>query len=96
MLIVILSIIIYTQLTIFVIQPIGAVPEGKTLIITRLNKTEFIDSADAMCNREEGGVSLFCRMIVLGAVMDKSTVLVRLPYSSFLYDISTAGKSYTK
>jgi hypothetical protein len=29
----------YTQITIFVIQPIGAVPEGKTLIISRLNKT---------------------------------------------------------
>lgn len=92
----IIFIIIYMQLTIFVIQPIGAVPEGRTLIITRLNKTEFIDSADAMCSRDEGGVSLFCRMIVLGAVMDKSTVIARLPYSSFLYDISTGGKSYNK
>ena len=30
---VVLAIVIYTQLTIFVIQPIGAVPEGKTLVI---------------------------------------------------------------
>ena len=35
----VLAVLIYTQLTIFVIPPIGALPEGKTIIITRLNKT---------------------------------------------------------
>ncbi|OIO67261.1 MAG: hypothetical protein AUJ57_11465 [Zetaproteobacteria bacterium CG1_02_53_45] len=36
-------VIAYTQLTLFVIPPIGALPEGKTVVILRLNKTNFID-----------------------------------------------------
>jgi len=89
-------VIIYTQFTIFVIQPIGAVPEGKTLIISRLNKTNFVDSADAMCERVQGGVSLFCRVTMLGAVMEKATIYMHLPYSELLYHISTGGKQYEK
>ena len=92
----IIFIIIYTQITLFVIPPIGALPEGKTVVITRLNKTEFIDSPDAMCERIQGGVSLLCRGMVMGAVMNKATILVRLPYSSWLYSISTGGKSYDR
>jgi hypothetical protein len=34
-------------ITIFVVQPIGAVPDGRTLIITCLTTMNFIDSADA-------------------------------------------------
>ena len=84
----------YTQLTFFVIQPIGALPEGKTLVMTRLNNTQFIDSADAMCVRIQDGVSLLCRMAVLGGVLKNSTILLRLPYSAWLYQISTGGKEY--
>lgn len=91
---VILAIVIYTQITIFVIQPMGAIPEGKTVIITRLNKTEFIDSADGMCERLQGGVNIFCRIGAIGAVLQNSTILLRLPYSSVLYGISTGGKTY--
>lgn len=89
-------IIIYTQITLFVIPPIGALPEGRTVVITRLNKTEFIDSPDAMCERIQSGVSLLCRAMVMSAVIDKATILVRLPYSSWLYSISTDGKSYDR
>jgi hypothetical protein len=85
---------IYTQLTLFVVQPIGALPEGRTVVILRLNKTDFIDSPDAMCERIQGGVSLLCRMMVLGTVLEKSTILLRLPYSEWLYNISTNGKTY--
>lgn len=90
----VLAILIYTQITIFVIQPIGILPEGKTLIISRLNKTQFIDSADAMCERMQGSVNLFCRIGALGAVTSNSTIFMRLPYSSWLYSISTSGKEY--
>lgn len=96
---IILSVVIYavcTQITIFVIQPIGAIPEGKTLIIHRLNKTNFIDSADAICERLNGGVNLICRMGILSAVGEKSDIILRLPYSSTLYEISTGGKTYKK
>lgn len=91
-----ISISIYTQITIFVIQPIGALPEGKTIVMLRLNKTEFVDSADAICERLTGKVSLLCRGVMLGGVMKNSTILFRLPYSEFLYKISTGGKKYSK
>lgn len=84
-----------TQITIFVIPPIGAVPDGRTVIITRLDKTQFIDSPDAMCERIQGGVSLLCRGMVMGVVVGKSTILARLPYSEWLYGISTGGKTYS-
>ncbi len=92
----ILFIVTYTQVTIFVIPPIGALPEGRTIVISRLNKTEFIDSADGMCERIQGGVNLLCRMAIMGAVAEKSTILLRLPYSSWLYGISTGGKTYNR
>ena len=91
-----LSVVTYTQITIFVIPPIGAVPEGRTLVISRLNKTEFVDSADAMCERMQGGVSLLCRGLLLGAVAQKSTIYFRLSYSEWLYSISTGGKKYDR
>lgn len=93
---VILFVVAYTQLTIFVVPPIGAIPEGKTLIISRLKQTEFIDSADAMCERTQGGVSLLCRGMLLGAVAKNSNIYLRLPYSESLYMISTGGKIYSK
>lgn len=94
--IVILVIVAYTQLTLFVIQPIGAVPKGKTIVMLRLNKTNFIDSADAMCVRETKSFNLFCRGMMMGAVLDKATILIKLPYSEFLYKISLDGKTYRR
>lgn len=96
-LLLLLAIIVATQtLTIFVIQPIGAIPEGRTVVMVRMNKSKFIDSADAMCVRETGGVSLLCRGMMMGAMAKKGTILVRLPYSEFLYSISTGGRSYDR
>ena len=91
---VILIIVFCTQITIFVVQPIGALPEGKTLVMLRMNKTKFIDSADAICEREMNGVSLLCRGMMMAAVINKGTIILRLPYSSFLYSLSTNGKEY--
>lgn len=95
--IVVIGIIIgLTQITFFVTQPIGLVPTGKTLVILKLNKTKFIDSADAMCQREMGGVSLLCRMSMLSLITQNSKILLRLPYSETLYKISTDGREYSK
>jgi hypothetical protein len=93
---VVVLLVVYTQLTIFVVPPIGAVPEGKTLVILRLNKGEFIDSADAMCERMQGSVNLLCRGSMLGAVAKNTKILLRLPYSETLYLISTGGTTYSK
>lgn len=92
----IIAIAIYTQITIFVVPPIGAVPEGRTVIMLRLNKTKFIDSADAMCERIQGSVSLLCRGLTMAAVVDNTKIIARLPYSRFLYLISTDGKTYDR
>lgn len=90
-----LASITYTQLTIFVVSPIGAVPDGRTIVMLRLNKSEFIDSPDAMCVRLMGGVSLMCRGMTIAAVAQNSTILARLPYSETLYRISTNGDTYS-
>ena len=87
---------VYTQVTFFVIQPIGAVPNGRTLVVLRTGKLKFIDSADGLCARESNGVSLLCRMAVLGTVAQNCTVIARLPYSETLYLISTNGSKYER
>lgn len=95
-LLILAGLLAYTQLTIFVIQPIGALPEGRTVVMLRMNKTEFVDSPDAICEREMGGVSLLCRGMMAAGIVSKATILARLPYSSTLYQISTGGKTYEK
>ena len=91
-----LCVLLYTQITIFVIRPIGALPEGKTLIMLRMGAMDFIDSADAICARKMGGVSLLSRGVVLGKVGENATILARLPYSEGLYLLSTGGKTYDR
>lgn len=86
-----------TQLvTMFVIQPIGAVPEGRTILMWRLGSLRFIDSADAWCKRNMGEVTLLCRMGVLSRVAKEGNIILRLPYSSTLYEWSTGGKTYDR
>ncbi len=60
-----------TQLTFFVVQPIGAVPEGRTVVIWRLTTMKFIDSADALCERQTAGVNLLCRGAVLAKIANE-------------------------
>lgn len=85
---------ILEPITIFIVPPIGAVPDGRTVILFRYGRNEkgeithlqtrFLDTADAMCERKMGYVNLLCRGIVLGTVVSGSTILLRLPYSSVL------------
>ncbi|MFK3940202.1 hypothetical protein ACI2KC_00765 [Pseudomonas monteilii] len=91
-----LCLAIYTQITIFAVPPIGAVPEGRTVIMLRLNKTNFIDSADAMCVRIQGYVSLMCRGMTMAGVVKATTIIARLPYSETIYKISTDGNTYER
>lgn len=91
-----LVLITFGVISIFVIQPIGALPEGRTIVLLRessiLNR---IDSADAICFRELKNVNLLCRGIILGTVLEKNYILLKLPYSETLYKISTEGREYT-
>ena len=92
----VLGLVVYTQFTVFVVQPIGAVPDGATVVIWRSSKLNFIDSADAVCARVSGGVSLLCRGVVLASVAKSNQVLLHLPYSETLYLVSTNGSTYEK
>ena len=93
----VLSAVFYFRYSIFVVQPIGAVPEGRTLIIERLNRdaVRFVDSADAICEREMDGVNLLCRGAMMGAVAENAEIVARLPYMDWLYLISTDGARYS-
>jgi hypothetical protein len=75
-----------------VVQPIGIVPTGKTLVILRLNKTNFIDSADAMCVRETGNLNLLCRGMMMSAVINNSQVIMELPLASNYSSSQTSSK----
>ena len=91
-----LAVLISSQVTVFVVQPIGAAPEGRTVVMSRQANTKFIDSADAICLRIQDGVSLLCRAMVLGGVLEGATVYLRLPYSRTLYRISTGGAEFDR
>lgn len=87
----------YLLFGLFVVQPIGAVPEGVTILYFRAGlNLNFIDSADSFSMRVmDGKVSLFSRALALGTVgkhLD-GRIILRLPYSEILYSISTNGIS---
>ena len=75
-----------TQLTVFVVPPIGAVPEGVTVVVPRMGGMSFLDSADNWCRRNQGRATPLCRAAILVNVAEN--VIVRLPYSATLYDWS--------
>jgi hypothetical protein len=94
--VIILLVIVYTQITFFAVQPIGAIPDGVTLVMLRGQNTKFFDSADAMCMRFNDGVSLLCRVSALNAVAENATILMRLPYIDSIYYISTGGTRFER
>jgi hypothetical protein len=77
-------------LRIFVIQPIGAVPEGVTAIVMGVPGLRPIDSPDAFCYRNLGSVTLLCRGMIAGKVAEEGKIIVKLPYSGALYRLSGA------
>ena len=91
------SVALYTQISIFVIQPIGMLPEGRTLILWRQSpRLNFVDSADGVCLRIQDGVSIICRLGVMAGVAKNNPVIFRLPYSEALYLASTGGKKFVR
>ena len=80
------------------IQPIGAIPDGITLLIVRAGtQMKFFDSADAMCLRlNDNEVSLLCRLAALSAIAENSKIIARLPYINAFYLASTHGVTFEK
>ena len=84
---------------IFVIQPIGAIPDGVTIVYWRADlRLPFISSADGLLETSGAGVSLLGRGIFLAGIADKikDRKIVNLPYSNTLYLWSTGGKEYDR
>lgn len=77
---------------VFVVQPIGAVPDGRTIIVSGVSRLHAVDSPDAICDRI-GSVNLLCRGSVIAGVVKNGKILLRLPYSQFLYNLSGAPET---
>lgn len=69
---------------IFIVKPIGAVPEGRTVIVFGASGLNAVDSPDAFCLRNQGNVTLICRAAAISAVVNKGKILLRLPYIGIL------------
>ncbi|MFO7169890.1 MAG: hypothetical protein DIU80_017855 [Chloroflexota bacterium] len=84
-----------SQLGVYSVQPIGALPEGATVIIWRAPGEPLFNSPDAECLRIQQGVSLLCRGVALGrAPVDR--IVLRLPYIEAAYLLSTGGRSFER
>lgn len=81
---------------VFTVQPIGALPEGVTIIYhSRGPEMPLFSSPDRLCLEIQDSVSLLCRALALGAaeeIVDR--VIVRLPYSHWAYLKSTGGLEF--
>jgi len=87
-----LAVIVYTRISLYIIQPMGVVPGGVTLVVWRDPAKPFFDSADATCLRSEGTVTLLCRGNAIHDALN-SRPLLRLPYWDWAYLQSTGGRT---
>lgn len=84
---------------VFVIQPIGAIPDGATIIYWRNGMNlPFIASADGLLEERGASVSLLGRGLLLGELAKpiKEREILRIGYSKRLYLWSTGGKMYDR
>lgn len=84
---------------VFVIQPIGALPEGATIIYWRLGmNTPFIASADGLIAESGKEVSLLGRGVMLGGLTGtiREREIFRLGYMEAVYSWSTGGRKYER
>ena len=85
----------YTFCGFYSVQPIGAMPDGGTVVVWRASGEPFFNSPDALCLARTDGVSLMCRGIAM-AQAPTDRIIVRLPYQSWAYSLSTGGKEFDK
>lgn len=83
---------------VFVIQPIGAIPDGVTLVYYSRNpEMAFFSSPDGLCLKMQNSVSILCRMAALSAASGLTDrVIMRLPYSEWAYLQSTGGRMFDR
>lgn len=83
---------------VFTVQPIGALPEGVTIIYhSRSSEMPFFSSPDGLCLMMQGSVNLLCRGVAMAAMEELTErVIVRLPYSRWAYLRSTGGREFER
>lgn len=90
-----LLLVVIWRLGFYSVQPIGALPEGVTMIVWRASDEPLCNSPDALCLRIQGGVSLLCRGLALEqAPTDR--IILRLPYMEWAYVRSTGGRTFER
>jgi hypothetical protein len=83
----------FTRFGFYSIQPLGALPDGGTVLVWRRGGEPFFNSPDGACLRVQGSVSILCRLAALGqAPVDR--VVLRLPYQHWAYLASTGGQTF--
>jgi hypothetical protein len=93
----VILVLFFTLTGLFVIQPIGAIPKGGTIWYLRAGTNfRFIESADGLSMKYNGGVSLMSRMLFMGKATEiiMPRKILQLPYIAGLYSISTGGTSF--
>lgn len=93
--VILLFTLFYALCGVYSIQPIGAIPDGATVIVWRVSGEPFFNSPDALCLERTGGVSLMCRLMATGQA-PTGRIIVRLPYQEWAYSKSTGGKSFDR
>jgi hypothetical protein len=81
---------------VYTIQPIGALPDGVTVIyFGRGSEMPFFSSPDGLCLDVVGEFSLLCRMSAMAGASELSErIIIRLPYSRWAYLQSTGGLEF--
>jgi len=97
----VVSVVLFVRLCLgfFVIQPIGLIPKGTTIVYWRLGTNyDFVESADGIVKKTGLGLSLWTRAIALGTIAEPimKRELFRMAYSEFLYLTSTNGEAYDR
>jgi hypothetical protein len=87
----------YGTMGLFVVQPMGAVPEGVTILYFRAGlNLPFISSADSLGMTDDGRLSPMERIGAMAGFWEvaEDRIITRLPYFERLYDISTDGRRW--
>ncbi|MEJ1239734.1 hypothetical protein WBG78_16475 [Chryseolinea sp. T2] len=81
----------------FIVQPIGKLKDGSTILYFRLGANgRFISSIDGVLLDNSEDINLVSRMFVLGKLgkVVNERKVASFPYSNTLYLISTNGKDF--
>lgn len=99
LLLLIIIIISYLSIGILVIQPLGVLPNGATIVYFRYNTNlNFIESPDSIILNKGMRLSILTRAIALSKLAPIITEekIAILPYYEFLYLLSTNNQKFDK